>query len=104
MPGLRIIAGGCEVQPEALHVLAHPAVDVAVIGEGELAFCDLLEHYLGGSTSPPAVQSIVVAQDGNLHHYPRTAVLGNLDTLPSPLLLDFVSLAEYPAVSIETMR
>jgi hypothetical protein len=33
LPGLRVVAGGPEVQKDNLWVLRHPAIDIAVIGE-----------------------------------------------------------------------
>ena len=42
-PGLRIVIGGPEVTPDNDWVLRHPAVDFAVVGEGEQTFADLLE-------------------------------------------------------------
>jgi len=42
LPKLRVVVGGPEVQKDNLWVLQHPAVDVAVIGEGEQTFVDLL--------------------------------------------------------------
>src|SRR5262245_57453807 len=38
LPGLLIVVGGPEVQRDNDWVLRHPAVDVAVIGEGEQTF------------------------------------------------------------------
>jgi len=42
LPDLQVIVGGPEVQTDNSWLLAHPAVDVAVIGEGLFTFADLL--------------------------------------------------------------
>ncbi|NNJ10436.1 radical SAM protein [Chloroflexales bacterium ZM16-3] len=42
LPGLIVVVGGPEVQADNAWVLDHPAVDVAVIGEGEQIFAELL--------------------------------------------------------------
>ncbi|GAC1643176.1 MAG: hypothetical protein NVS4B8_12980 [Herpetosiphon sp.] len=46
LPELCVVVGGPEVQPDNRWVYQHPAVDVAVIGEGEQTFAALLEWYL----------------------------------------------------------
>jgi radical SAM superfamily enzyme YgiQ (UPF0313 family) len=43
LPGLVVVVGGPEVQRDNEWVLRHPAVDVAVIGEGEQTFAELLQ-------------------------------------------------------------
>lgn len=48
LPGLLVVAGGPEVQPDNPWVLEHPALDVAVVGEGEQTFVELLEALLRG--------------------------------------------------------
>lgn len=104
LPDLCVVVGGCEVQYDAYHVLRHPAVDVAVLGEGELTFTEILEHYLGGATSPPQVQGTAVCYDGQLQIIPRTERLENLDDIPSPLLLGYIDPQVFPSVNLETMR
>jgi radical SAM superfamily enzyme YgiQ (UPF0313 family) len=47
-PDLLIVLGGPEVTPDNHWVLNHPAVDYAVIGEGEQTFAELLETLLDG--------------------------------------------------------
>ena len=49
MPGLRVVVGGPEVQRDNAWVLEHPAVDVAVIGEGEQTFAELLRLWSAGT-------------------------------------------------------
>lgn len=47
LPALIIIVGGPEVQRNNAWVLQHPAIDVAVEGEGEQTFVELLAQYAG---------------------------------------------------------
>src|SRR5688500_2084064 len=47
LPELRVVVGGPEVQRDNLWVLEHPAVDVAVVGEGEQTFVELLRLWAG---------------------------------------------------------
>ena len=48
LPDLRVVVGGPEVQADNTWVREHPAVSVAVIGEGEQAFADLLVQIADG--------------------------------------------------------
>ena len=42
LPRMRVVVGGPELQPDNHWLLAHPAVDFAVLGEGEQSFVELL--------------------------------------------------------------
>ena len=48
LPSVIVIVGGPEVQRNNAWVLQHPAVDVAVEGEGEQTFGAILERLVGG--------------------------------------------------------
>ena len=48
LPSVIVIVGGPEVQRNNAWVLQHPAVDVAVEGEGEQTFCAILERLVVG--------------------------------------------------------
>jgi radical SAM superfamily enzyme YgiQ (UPF0313 family) len=94
-PGALVVVGGPEVPKyvgatEAfLH--AHPYIDIAVLGEGEVACAEVLEQL-----SPPQGGSLVdiigevtglVFRDGEeLHRTGERQRLKNLDDLPSPYL------------------
>jgi radical SAM superfamily enzyme YgiQ (UPF0313 family) len=43
LPNMLVVVGGPEVQRDNAWVLHHSAVDVAVIGEGEQTFCEILQ-------------------------------------------------------------
>jgi hypothetical protein len=47
-PDLRIVLGGPEITGDNRWVLEHPAIDLAVIGEGEQTFVDLLSALHAG--------------------------------------------------------
>lgn len=83
LPETRIVLGGPEAGPLAAGILdAQPAIDAVVVGEGELAFCDLLDAYRrGAQNSIPGV----VRRRGSevIEGHPREAI-AELDALPSP--------------------
>jgi radical SAM superfamily enzyme YgiQ (UPF0313 family) len=104
LPRLVVVAGGPEVQPDNPWVLAHPAVDIAVVGEGEQTFAAILEALTGGPPSerasgrgddlavplgvPLAAIPGVVVRDaaGALHFGPERVALADLAAVPSPYL------------------
>ena len=45
LPNIRVVLGGPEITADNAWVLAHPAVDYAVMGEGEQTFADLLRYW-----------------------------------------------------------
>ncbi len=95
LPNLRVIVGGPEVQTDNSWVLAHPAVDLAVIGEGEQTFAAVLSAL---SAQPSALS---VEQHSAFSHIPGLAyrtpageliftadrvALQDLSGIPSPYL------------------
>jgi radical SAM superfamily enzyme YgiQ (UPF0313 family) len=42
LPGLTVLVGGPEVQPDNGWLLGHPAVDIAAVGEGERTFAEVV--------------------------------------------------------------
>ena len=52
-PDLKIVLGGPEITADNGWVLAHPAVDFAVIGEGEQTFAELLDALGRGPRAGP---------------------------------------------------
>jgi radical SAM superfamily enzyme YgiQ (UPF0313 family) len=73
-PGLVLFAGGAEATADFEGVLANPAVDFVLPGEGEELIVDALGRMLAGAT-PTAIQAAV-----------RPAPVADLATLPSPYL------------------
>jgi radical SAM superfamily enzyme YgiQ (UPF0313 family) len=60
-PDLRIIIGGPEVTADNAWVLQHPAIDFAVIGEGEQTFAELLTALRDQNTPREAIAGLFVA-------------------------------------------
>lgn len=91
LPALLVVAGGPEVQPDNRWVLEHPAVDVAVVGEGEQTFAELIAR-LAAPAGPLArslaeIPGVIVrGADGRLHAGPERVALGDLAAVPSPYL------------------
>ncbi|MEO7909416.1 MAG: cobalamin-dependent protein [Roseiflexaceae bacterium] len=119
LPGLLVVVGGPEVQPDNDWVLNHPAVDVAVIGEGEQTFAELLrqlddQHKTGDARPETEVAHLVdrvsrlaslaglAYRDttGALIFTPERVPLSDLAPLPSPYLLGYLEPGQILMVEI----
>lgn len=103
-PGTRIVVGGPEAGPIGTQVLdRHPEVDVVVVGDGEVAFADLLSA-LSETASLDGVDGIVYrAADGSVRTTRPRHPVEDLDRLPSPYLTG-VLLPVDGATYVETYR
>ncbi|MEP7189902.1 MAG: cobalamin-dependent protein, partial [Roseiflexaceae bacterium] len=112
LPTLLVLVGGPEVQPDNDWVLNHPAVDVAVIGEGEQTFCEMLQIVdcrlqieRGNLQSTiPNLQSVpgLAFRNaiGDLIFTPERVPLSDLAPLPSPYLLGYLEPGQILMVEI----
>lgn len=58
LPNVRVVLGGPEITPDNAWVLKHPAVDYAVIGEGEQTFAEML-RYLAETIDTQADEPVI---------------------------------------------
>jgi radical SAM superfamily enzyme YgiQ (UPF0313 family) len=98
LPELIVLVGGPEVTADNGWVLENPAVDYAVLGEGEQAFAELL-----ASLSGPAVPDVGVVRR------PRLLTKGvesslDLAAVSSPYIEGILDLADGGRMSLETAR
>jgi len=112
LPGLLVVVGGPEVQRDNEWVLNHPAVDVAVIGEGEQTFCEVLQIAYcklqitdwSAQFATCNLQSVpgLAFRDttGNLVFTPERVPLSDLARLPSPYLLGYLEPGQILMVEI----
>lgn len=117
LPDLRVIVGGPEVQRDNEWVLMHPAVDVAVLGEGEQTFAELLRLFsdqwsvVGGQLADAIKPSLATIPGltfhddaGNLIFTPERAALNDLTAIPSPYLLGYLETPPDTMLMIEVSR
>jgi radical SAM superfamily enzyme YgiQ (UPF0313 family) len=116
LPGLRVVVGGPEVQKENLWVLQHPAIDVAVIGEGEQTFCEVLQiayckldrsisnlqYAIGNLQSVPGLA--FRDTDGELIFTPERVPLNDLSVIPSPYLDGYLDVPNDGMLMVEVSR
>lgn len=95
LPSLKVIIGGPQVHPDEPEILNNPAVDIAVMGEGELTFCELLKHFLCKNTSLEIINGIAFKENNQLKITSTRPIIEDLNQIPSPYLLGFLNPKEY---------
>jgi radical SAM superfamily enzyme YgiQ (UPF0313 family) len=120
LPQMQVVVGGPEVQRDNSWVLEHPAVDLAVIGEGEQTFADLLRFWCGSeltarpdtllldsaSSADPLAQipGLAYRHHGELRFTADRVALSDLAVLPSPYLLDYLDMPSDSMLMVEISR
>ncbi|WP_043097992.1 B12-binding domain-containing radical SAM protein [Kallotenue papyrolyticum] len=111
LPTLRVVVGGPEVQRDNAWVLRHPAVDVAVLGEGEQTFADLLRLWSAidpaSAAACAALETIAglayrVGQE--LRFTAERIALDDLRAIPSPYLLGYLDVPPDSMLLVEVSR
>ena len=103
-PDILIVLGGPQITYTAETTLReNPSVDIAVRGEGEVTFCELIEKLKTGSPLK-SVKGISFRQNGRIVHTPERPPLQHLDTVPSPYLGGFMDLTLSERLDMFTAR
>ena len=100
-PGIRTVVGGPHATAETKDALNH-GFDVAVLGEGETTFVDLIET-MGRSGPLEAVPGIAYKTGDRLHFTPRRPFTANLDKIPLPAR-HFIDYTQYRRMGVISMR
>jgi radical SAM superfamily enzyme YgiQ (UPF0313 family) len=86
-PKVKIVAGGPHVIVDGLNLMKeNPVFDMAVCGEAELSFRDLV-----ADKPLNKISGLIYREDGNIKQVPRDKWITNLDDLPFPNYDDFDS-------------
>jgi radical SAM superfamily enzyme YgiQ (UPF0313 family) len=83
LPGVTIVMGGPYPTTEYREVLQNPAVDFAVIGEGELSGMELL-NALGQGQLPQSISGVAWRRDGSAICPEVREFIEDLDSIPHP--------------------
>lgn len=90
-PQILALVGGPHATADPEHVLSHCKADIVVRGEGEVTFCELIDHYNGNGKSLDEIDGISYRDgEGKIRHTNKRALIRNLDDIPMPAW-DFVS-------------
>lgn len=112
LPQLLVVVGGPEVQPDNDWVLQHPAVDLAVVGEGEQTFAELLRLLVAQrhqeSTQIPLTTwpagLVFRNHNGELIQAAERVALSDLSGIPSPYLLGYLEIDPDALLMVEVSR
>lgn len=91
---------GCKVAVNGPDASDNPGLylaagaDVVVLGEGEMAMLELVEHWSVSDTAPDEVDGLALFQSGRLHYTHSRRPLQDLDQLPHPAW-DLLDVANY---------
>lgn len=91
--GLKVAANGPDVSDNpALYFSA--GADAVVLGEGEMALFDLVEHWVKRVGELASIEGLIVAQPGGLRRTHPRRPLQDLDQLPHPAW-DLLQISDY---------
>ena len=105
LPELLCLAGGPHVQ-QAEDYLGHDPIDIIILGEGEVTFCELLDA--AGAEDWPTIPGLAYLSGDQIQRTESRPRCTHLDDYPSPL--DVLDLCDedghplYEAISYETSR
>ncbi len=106
LPDLLVIGGGPEVQPDTAWLLAHPGLDLGVIGEGEQTFVALLQqfHATGAITYPDDIPGLAYRIGADVRFTPPRIPLDDLADVPSPYLAGHLEVLPESMALVEVSR
>ncbi|MFA4984856.1 MAG: radical SAM protein [Candidatus Omnitrophota bacterium] len=103
LPGIVTVIGGPGVTAEYSYI-ANPYVDIAVYGEGERAFIQILSNLSCGYPPLKDIGNICFKESGNCITTSSGDIVDELNKIPSPYLLGCLDPSVYKRIWVETMR
>lgn len=104
MPHLKIIVGGPEVSNDSIYILSNPNIDIAIIGEGEVTFVEVINNILSGRPELDKIAGICYRKNNNIVvNKPRKRIT-DLELIPSPYILGFIDYRKYREMMLFTMK
>lgn len=104
LPYLKVLVGGPEVTRDSTYILSNPNIDIAVFGEGEITFVEVMKHILNGRPEIDEISGICYRMNDNIVvNRPRKRIM-DIELIPSPYLLGFIDLRKYREMMLFTMR
>jgi anaerobic magnesium-protoporphyrin IX monomethyl ester cyclase len=97
-PNAKIVFGGIHVSCVPEVVIENEFIDYIVIGEGEIAFLEIIKHIEKGDSSEPIVNTWHKSKDGQIIKGRQTGFIQDLDSLPQfdkEIWADFFFLNSY---------
>lgn len=101
-PDIPVLGGGPYPSTAYNDILSAGQIDVAVIGEGEETFAELISHYSKTRTIPPDIKGTAVLVQGKLKVNPLRPYIMDLDSIPFPDY-SFVDLKSYVGIKNQAL-
>ncbi len=102
-PGILLVGGGPYTSSSYDDILLNGLVDIAVIGEGEKTFVDLLDQLLKSDKIPVDVKGTAVIVDGTLKINEPRPLISDLDAIPFPDY-NFINLEDYIGIENHALQ
>lgn len=102
-PEVKVVIGGPEVTADNAWVMEHPAVDYAVVGEGEQTLTELLTAFRTSDAPPLTIPGLFV-RGRSLGPPIFRKPLPQIDVVSSPYLEGILDVADEEMMLLETIR
>ncbi len=104
LPDVPIIVGGPDVTKESKAILSNKNIDIAVFGEGEFSFVDILKFFSAGKPELKDILGIGYRKNNNFFlNNPRQRIM-DINAIPSPYLLGYIKPEEHREMLLFTMK
>ncbi len=103
LPRTKVIIGGPGITRE-FSFIKEPGVDIAVIGEGEAAFAQILRYLVYGAPRLKEIPGICYKTSGGQACTAAALLAPDANDIPSPYLSGCIDPGVYKRIWIETMR
>lgn len=104
LPNIKIIVGGPEVTLETKYILNNPVVSIGCVGEGEIAFVEIIKDIVKGKENHTNINGIFYRKSGAIIVTPPSEPIQDLNQIPSPFALGFINPKDYQTVCYESVR
>jgi len=102
-PDIPIMGGGAFASTAYSDILSDGQIDVAVIGEGEETFVELISHFSRCNTIPVNIKGTAVIENGVIKVNPLRPYIQDLDSIPFPDY-NFVNLKDYVGIKNQALQ
>jgi anaerobic magnesium-protoporphyrin IX monomethyl ester cyclase len=102
-PDIPIIAGGPYPSTSYNDILQNGLVDMAVIGEGEITFVELIKRLQQSNDIPDDLLGTIVFKNGMLKINSQRPLIQNVDAIPFPNY-DYINLSDYEGIMNHALK
>lgn len=102
-PGIPIIGGGPYPSTSYNEILSDGLVDIAVIGEGELTFVEIIEQLKSSESIQKNIPGTVVIENNKIKINEPRPVIQNIDQIPFPAY-DYIDLHNYSGIKNHALQ